>query len=431
MKPHEYTGGENFDLHDILLLGRELRLTERAEFFAQFIDDLSTNNKFVYRRCINGVMGREVTIINEENNTSKSFIMFGSNNYLGLADHPYVKARVKAAVDTYGIGVGGPPLLNGYTTLHRELESRISAFKGREDTLIFSSGYSTNVGLLTALYNKHDIVLYDKYSHASLIDGLRMCKAKAFPFCHNDISDLDRLLKEHRYCKGNVYVAVEGVYSMDGDLAKLDEIVPLCKEYGAVIMLDDAHGTGVLGEHGKGTAEHFGVQDDVDIIVGTFSKAFGVVGGFISASKEIVNYLRFFARSYMFSASLPPPVVAAVLAGIDVLENEPDLFHSLHNNIAYTKQLLREIGFNITTVTPIIAIIVPEVMDIRKAAYQFHKKGIFVNAIEYPAVPVHLQRFRISLMATHTRTDIETLVGCIDDVWCTQGCTVRKIQAES
>jgi len=431
MKSQEYTGGENFDLHDMLQLGRELRLHERAGFFSQFIDDLNTNNKFVYRRCIDGEMGRDVPVINEQNNESNSFLMFGSNNYLGLTSHPYVKARVKAAIDKYGIGVGGPPLLNGYTTLHRELEKRISVFKGREDTVLFSSGYSTNVGLLTAICNKQDVVLYDKYSHASLIDGLRMCKANAFPFNHNDPTDLERLLKENQNSKGNVYVAVEGVYSMDGDIAKLDEIIPLCKRYGAVIMLDDAHGTGVLGEHGRGTAEYFGGQDDVDIIVGTFSKAFGVVGGFISASKEIVNYLRFFARSYMFSASLPPPVVAAVLAGIDVLENEPELHNALHNNIAYAKQLLCEIGFNITTVTPIIALIVPETMDIRKAAYQFHKKGIFINAIEYPAVPVHLQRFRISLMATHTRSDIETLIGCVDDVWRTSGCSIRKMHIES
>jgi glycine C-acetyltransferase len=431
MKTREYNGGENFDLHDILLLGRELRLHERVNFFMQFIDDLNSNNKFVYRRCIDSAMERTVSVITERSNESKPFLMFGSNNYLGLTGHPYVKASVNAAIDKYGIGVGGPPLLNGYTTLHRELEKRLSVFKGREDTLIFSSGYSTNVGLLTALYHKQDVVLYDKYSHASLMDGLRMCRATAIPFNHNDIADLERLLKEHRQIKGNIYVAVEGVYSMDGDLARLDEIVPLCKSYGAVIMLDDAHGTGVLGENGRGTAEFFGVQDDVDIIVGTFSKAFGVVGGFISATKEIVNYLRFFARSYMFSASLPPPVVAAVLAGIDVLENEPELLSSLHENISYAKHLFHDIGFDIPTITPIIAITVPETMDIRKAAYHFHKNGIFINAIEYPAVPVHLQRFRISLMATHTRSDIEALVDYVDEVWRICGSTINKKPVES
>ena len=417
MTPKEYTGGENFDLRDALLLGHKLNVRERVKFFAQFIDDLQKNNQCLYRRRIDGATGREVLVIDETSGLTQTMLMFGSNNYLGLANHPHVKEYVQNVIGEYGVGVGGPPLLNGYTTLHHTLEKRLSSFKKKEDTIIFSSGYSTNIGILSALLNKGDIVLHDKYCHASFIDGLQMSKATSFHFEHNDVSHLELLLQKNASHARDLFVAVEGVYSMDGDLARLDEIVPLSKKYGALVILDDAHGTGVFGDNGRGTAEYFGVQDDVDITVGTFSKAFSVVGGFVSASKDIINYLRFFARSYMFSASLPPPTLAAVLAGLDILEHEATLIEKLHDNIAYAKQMFKEIGFDISTISPIIALIVPVGMNIREAAYHFHKKGIFVNSIEYPAVPVNQQRFRISLMATHTKKDIDTLVACVDEVW--------------
>ena len=421
MTVKEYQGGENFDLRDVLLNAHSTGLLERVAFFQHFINDLRSTDQLLYLRCTNSAADRSVDVIEENTDAAQPMVMFGSNNYLGLANHPYVKEYVKTIIDTYGIGVGGPPLLNGYSILHRTLERRLSSFKEKEDGLIFSSGYTSNLGLISALVNKRDIVIYDKFCHASLIDGMQMSKSISFPFEHNNITHLESLLREHESHTGTIYVVVEGVYSMDGDLAPLDKIVPLCKKYGAVIILDDAHGTGVFGKNGKGTSEYFGVQHEIDIIVGTFSKAFGVVGGFICASKEIINYLRYFARSYMFSASLPPPIIGAVLAGLDILEQKPEIIQKLHDNIVYAKHLFKGIGFSIPTISPIIALNAPEGMNIRKAAHHFHTKGIFVNSIEYPAVPIQQQRFRVSIMATHTKEDIENMVRCVDEVWCLYG----------
>jgi glycine C-acetyltransferase len=345
-------------------------------------------------------------------------LMFGSNNYLGLANHPYVKEKVRQAIEKFGAGIGGPPLLNGYTSLHRELEERLAALKGAEDALIFSSGYGANVGLVTALMNPDCFVVYDAYSHASFCDGIKMSGVQSFRFPHNNIFILEQRLKNLRACSDkDIYVGVEGVYSMDGDLAPLDKLVELCKKYNAYLVVDDAHGTGVMGKTGSGTAEHFDVDGKVDLIMGTFSKTFAVTGGFVAGSKDITNYMRYFARSYMFSASLPPIVIAAVLAGLDVLQKDNGLLQSLRDNIKYTGKRLSSLGFNTGNETAIFPLIVPEEMNIRKAAFEFHKRGIFMNSIEYPAVPLSQQRFRISIMATHTNEDIDKLVEVIDEVW--------------
>ena len=245
-----------------------------------------------------------------------------------------------------------------------------------------------------------------------------MANAQSFRFTHNNISQLEQRLEQNASNSDkDVYVGVEGVYSMDGDLAPLNEIVPLCKSKGAILIVDDAHGTGVMGKTGRGTAEHFGVESQVDICMGTFSKTFAATGGFIAASKPIINYLRFFARSYMFSASLPPVSIAMVLACLDVIENEPELLEQLLNNVKYAELGLREIGIDIEPQSAIIPLRVPVGMDLRKAAGKFHEKGIFVNSVEYPAVPVSQQRFRVSIIATHTKEDIDRLIEAVDEIW--------------
>ena len=417
MDTQNYNGGENFNLRDVLLAGHKLNLNERLNLFSEFINNLNANNESLYMRQIDSAADREVIMIDPVTGEPRNMLMFGSNNYLGLANHPYVKKKVREAIDKFGIGIGGPPLLNGYTSLHRELENRIASLKHTEDSIIFSSGYNANVGLLTALLNKNDVVLYDMYSHASFVDGLQLSKAKSFSFRHNDVDHLQILIELNANCSGDVFVGVEGVYSMDGDLSPLDQIVPLCKKYNATLIVDDAHGTGVMGVYGGGTCEHFGLQDSVEIQMGTFSKSFGVTGGYVAGSKKLVNYLRFFARSHMFSASLPPTVIASVLAGLDVLENDAELLQQLWSNVDYATYKLNEIGINVNPESPIIALLAPKEMNIRKAAFHFHQAGIFVNSIEYPAVPVNQQRFRISLMATHTKEDINRLVECIEEVW--------------
>ncbi len=424
--------GENINLHDILIKGKELPLTKRVAFFAQVRRNLALQQQDLYMRRILSAADREVQIWDPYSKKKKKMLMFGSNNYLGLANHPQVKQEVRKAIDRFGVGLGGPPLLNGYTQLHRELEERLSHLKHSEATLIFPTGYSANVGLITALTTANDRVIFDALSHASFHDGLRMAKVTAETFAHNDVTHLEQMLRNHSgHSHGETFVGVEGLYSMDGDLAPLDRIVTLCREYGAILMVDDAHGTGVMGENGSGTAEHFGVSKQIDIQMGTFSKTFGVAGGFISASKPLVDYLRFFARSYMFSASLPPVVVAAVLAGLKVLEQEPQLRKRLHQNVAYAAAGLRKLGFDVHPQAAIIPLRVPETMNIRKAAYRFHQAGIFINSIEYPAVPLSMQRFRISIMATHTREDIDRLLQCVAEIFTAEDCydhnSIKKV----
>lgn len=415
---NSYRGGENFDLRQMLLRGRHLRLQEKTAMFTAFLEDLAANNHRHHMRCIISAADREVTVIDPRSGSPRQMLMFGSNSYLGIANHPYVKERVRQAIREYGVGIGGPPLLNGYTRLHRELEERLAALKGAEDAMIFPSGYSANVGLVTGLVNETDTVLYDSYSHASFCDGLKMSGVKSFHFPHSNATRLKGLLEVHRQrTDQDIFVGVEGVYSMDGDLAPLDVIVPLCKSYDALLILDDAHGTGVMGPHGRGTAERFGLEGQVDITMGTFSKTFSATGGFVAAAKPIISYLRYFARSYMFSASLPPTVIATVLSGLDVMEREPERLRQLWDNIAYACNGLKKLGFALDSESPIIPLIVPEGMDLREAAHRFHEAGIFVNSIEYPAVPISQQRFRVSLMATHTRQDIDRLLEVVGEIW--------------
>ncbi len=422
-REEQYSGGENFDLQTVLLRGRKLRLRERVDCFGAFLGGLEGRGELTTMREVVSAADREVVVVDRPSGNPRKMLMFGSNNYLGLANHPLVIERVRDAVARYGAGIGGPPLLNGFTTLHRELEERLAGLKGTEDAMVYSSGYGANVGLVTGLAGPDDLVLYDAYSHASFCDGLNMAGAEAHSFHHNDIDGLVRLLSQGpRRGDRDIYVGAEGVYSMDGDMAPVDRLLDVCRTYGARLILDDAHGTGVMGPTGRGSAEEFGMEGKVDVTMGTFSKAFAVTGGFVAADKAIVNYLRYFARSYMFSASLPPAVIAAVLAGLDVMAAEPDLRRRLHANVDYALAGLRSIGIHISSPSGIIPLRVPRGMDIHRAARRFHEMGIFVNAVEYPAVPLSQQRFRISMMATHTRADIDRLIDAVEAVWAEEEC---------
>jgi glycine C-acetyltransferase len=410
--------GENMNLQEILLNGVKMSLREKIGWFEEFLQNSRRDRVNFYSRVIISPAGREVVVIDPVTMKPLKMLMFGSNNYLGLANHPYVRERVKMAVSKYGVGVGGPSLLNGYTILMKELEERLSALKGAEDTLIFSSGFCANLGLTTGLFGKGDLVMFDELSHASLCDGLKMIKTCKIPFGHNDAAALESLLEQNKHGNGReAFVCVEGVYSMDGDLAPLDKISLLCQKYGAHLVIDDAHGTGVMGRCGKGTLEHFALPLDDEIEMGTFSKAFAVTGGFISASRPVINYLRYFARTYMFSASLPPVTMAAVLAGLDVITNEPERRENLHENVRYAAARLQPYGLIGKPEAGIISLKVPAGMNIRKASARFHNAGIFLNSIEYPAVPLTSQRFRISLMSDHEKADIDKLVATVEETW--------------
>jgi glycine C-acetyltransferase len=272
---------------------------------------------------------------------------------------------------------------------------------------------------MSGLVRPQDRVLYDIHSHASLWDGIRLARAQVTPFPHNDLARLERILeKSHATRGGDVFVCVEGVYSMDGDMAPLREILALCREHDAVLIVDDAHGTGVLGKHGRGTAEQLDIEGQVPITVGTFSKALAVTGGFVATSRSFAEYLRFNARSHVFSASLPPPTVAAVLAGLDVIQDEPWRLDELRQNVAYLTAGLRRLGFSLRPDAAIVPIPVPRGMDIRRAGRRFEELGIFLNAIEYPAVPASQQRFRVSVMSIHKRRDLDRLLSAVEQVWC-------------
>lgn len=393
-------------------------LDQRTLSFDAFIQDLKNKGEHNYFRLIVSPPGREVIVREEKDQKKHKMIMFGSNNYLGLGNHPYVKSSVKEAIDAFGSGLGGPAILNGYTLLMKRLEQRISKLKHQEDAIIFPAGYSANLGFISSLVTDKDLIVYDELSHASFYDALRLGNIQGIRFKHNDLESLEAILiKYNGLVEGRIWVCMEGVYSMDGDMAPLSEMIPLIKKYGAYSMLDDAHGTGVIGSNGGGTAAYFGVSEEIDISMGTFSKTFAVTGGFLSGSKEMINYMRYYARPYMFSASLPPMTLAAILAGLDVIEKEPELIDNLHSNILYANRILSSYGFKSNTNTPIISLIVPEWMNIRKANALIHKYGIFLNAIEYPAVPKDKQRFRISLMAQHTHEDIRKLGEILALVW--------------
>jgi glycine C-acetyltransferase len=411
-------GEETPNLHTFLTANKTLKTREYVPLFSKFLTYLKDQHIYTYCRKVLTPQSREVTIWDANTGKDHKMIMFASNNYLGMANSSYVKKKVTEAMDLYGVGLGGPPLLNGYTQLMIELEEQLARLKHQEAAMVFSSGYAANVGMLVALAQENDHILYDELSHASLFDGMRMTHVPATKFAHNDLVDLEaKLAQLSKTTKDTLFVAVEGVYSMDGDLAPLDKIVPMVKKYGGFLLLDDAHGTGVLGKSGSGTAEHFGVEKQIDLSMGTFSKSFAMTGGFLAGPKELIDYMRFFARSYMFSAALTPVTLAAVLAGIDEVEKKPELRDRLLDNARYMIQKLQPFGVISKPEAAIVALKVPEWMDVRKANQFIHEQGIFLNAIEYPAVPEGEERFRISVTVEHTRADIDRLAEVLALTW--------------
>ena len=369
-------------------------------------------------REITGPSGPVVGVRDDATGERREVVMLGSNNYLGLANEPEIIAAAVAATRQYGIGCGGPPLLSGTTSLHRELEERLAEFKHCESAMLFSSGYSANLGWLTGLLRAGDVLIYDEQSHASLIDGIQLGRVRSIPFAHNDISALRYRLMQVRWRNpgANVVVAVEGVYSMDGDIAPLPAIKELCAGFGAWVAIDDAHGTGVLGARGSGVAEHFGMADEVELTMGTFSKVFATTGGFVAGTKDLVDTLRFFSRSYMFSASLAIPVVASVIAGIDFIANHPERPRQLHDNVAYLANTLCEIGFQVDPQTAIIPIVLPEGVSVAEVVAALYVEGVFVNGVEFPAVPRDQGRLRLSVMATLTKEHLDMCAERIERV---------------
>ena len=406
------------DLYHFAKANRNKSLQEKSSNFNTMLRTLEAKKQFTYRRMIVSTTGRTVSVFDKDLNKQREMLMFASNNYLGFANHPYIKEKIVTVLNKYGIGVGGPPLLNGYTLLMKELEHRLSSLKKKEDAIIFPSGYMANLGLVSAISSSQNNFVLDKFSHASLYDGIKLNNANHNTFNHNDSESLEKvLLKLEPRNYSETFVCVEGVYSMDGDLAKLPEIVDKCKKHKATLILDDAHGTGVLGENGGGTAEYFQLQKEIDISMGTFSKVFALTGGFLSADKDLIEYIRYFSRPYVFSAALPPITLAAVLAGLDLIQSEPWRRQKVLENTRYALNKLSNFEFTANPEAAIISVKVPNWINIRIANVQLDKMGIFINSIEFPAVPKDDQRFRISISAEHTFQDIDKLVSCLEEVW--------------
>ncbi len=410
---------ENFNINDELFRDKYLKTRERIRLFNALGQQEISNERVFYHRVTTSPSDSHVDVIDPYTHKKNKMIMFGSNNYLGLSNHPYISEYTKKIIDKYGTGIGGAPFLSGYTKVTQELEERIAHIKGQQAAMLYSSGYSANLGLVTGITQPKDIIIFDEYSHASFYDGMLLSRVRFRKFRHNDTEHLRQLLEKHSGSGKNLFVAVEGVYSMDGDIAPLDKIVGLCKTYGATLMIDDAHGTGVLGTHGQGTGAHFNLGGDIDISMGTFSKAIAASGGFVCADQETINFLRYFSRSYMFSSAIGPSTTGAILGALDIMESEPERRTDLFDNVKYAAGKINSLnlGFNIQPETAIIILPTPTDMDIRSATKEFHDKNIFINPVEYPAVPIDQQRFRISMMSTHTKSDIDYLAEIISHVW--------------
>lgn len=343
-------------------------------------------------------------------------VMLGSNNYLGLTSHPKVKEAAIKATQKYGTGCAGSRLLNGTLDIHVHLEERLAAFMKRDAVVVFSTGYGVNVGVLSCLLGRHDVAVLDAMDHASILDGVRMSFAKQLKFRHNDAADLEKKLSLIDPKKGKLIV-VDGVFSMEGDLAPLPEIIEHKKKYGARLFVDEAHSLGVFGEHGRGVAEHYGVEEDVDLIMGTFSKSLATVGGFIAGSFEVVDYIKHNARAQIFTAAISPGSVAAVEAALDILENEPERRSQLWENTEYMLRELEGLGFDTCgSKSPVISLLVGEDAATFQMAMRLQEEGVFVNPVMTPAVPAGQSMIRTSYMATHKREHLDQALGALSKV---------------
>ncbi|ACX52921.1 8-amino-7-oxononanoate synthase [Ammonifex degensii KC4] len=335
-------------------------------------------------------------------------LLFCTNNYLGLTHHPRVIAAVQEAVATFGTGSGASPLISGYTELHQELAERLARFKGAARALLFPSGYSANVGCLSALAGPEDVVFVDRLGHASLLDGIRLSGAKMVRFRHNDLDHLESLLSRHRGRRR--FLVTEGVFSMDGDTAPLAEMANLARREELIFIVDDAHGTGVLGPQGRGTLAAQGVDPEGIIIVGTLSKALAAVGGFVAGGEDLIEFLLNRVRSFIFSTSLPPPVVAAATSALRVLEEDPELLESLRANIRRLAGGLRALGIPAREETPIFPVVLGSEERALKVASRLLEQGFYVPAIRPPAVPPGTARLRVSVSALHTPEEIDSFL---------------------
>ena len=359
---------------------------------------------YPYFRVIESDQDTEVMI------NGKKVLMFGSNSYLGLTNHPAIKKASIAAVNKYGCGCAGSRFLNGTLDIHLELENKLAEFVGKEAALVFSTGFQVNLGVIPALLGRHDYLILDELDHASIIDGSRLSFGRTLKYRHNDLESLEKVLQSCDTDKIKLIVT-EGIFSMDGDIVNLPGIMQLAEKYGAQVMIDDAHSLGVIGEGGRGASSHFNLTDKTDLIMGTFSKSLASIGGFIAASQTTINFLKHHARSLIFSASISPAATASVIAALDVMKNEPERIEQLWANTYFALSELKRLGFDTgCSQTPIIPILIRDDLKTFQLSKILLDEGIFVNPVTSPAVAKEDSLIRFSLMATHTKEQIEKAI---------------------
>lgn len=373
---------------------------------AQFKDAdlIRSQGVYPYFRIVESAQDTEVIL------NGKKVLMFGSNSYLGLTNHPIIKEAAQKAISKYGTGCAGSRFLNGTLDIHIELEEKLARYVNKEAAVLFSTGFQVNLGVLSSITGRTDYLILDEYDHASLIDGSRLSFSRTIKYAHNNMEDLEQKLY-NLPADAMKLIAVDGIFSMEGDIVRLPEIVELADKYGVNIMVDDAHSLGVIGELGAGTASHFGLEDKVDLIMGTFSKSLASLGGFIAGDASTVDYLKHKARSLIFSASMPPSAVASVIAALEIIQSEPERIEQLWANTRYAMQLLHEEGFDTgVTESPIIPVYIRDNYKTFYITKMLQEDGIFVNPVVSPAVPSDSSLIRFSLMATHTFSQIEEAV---------------------
>jgi glycine C-acetyltransferase len=381
-------------------------------YLAAEIESLTAKGIFRMPRVLQSSAGPRVRMDGRE------IIQLSSNNYLGLTTHPKVVDAARRALEEFGAGPGAVRTIAGTMSLHLELEGRLARFKSTEAALVFQSGYTANVGVVSTLMQEGDLIVSDELNHASIIDGCRLCKADRAIYRHLDYDHLRQILKTARgKATGKILVVADGVFSMDGDVSDLKAIRSLCGEFDAIPMVDDAHATGVLGRDGRGSVDHFGLKDDWDIQIGTMSKAFGVMGGYVCGPRPLIDFYIHKARPFLFSSSHPPAVIAACTAAVEVMESEPGLHARLWENTRFFKQGLKDLGFNTgTSTTPITPVIIGSGAKAARFSDELFERGVFAQGIFFPMVAEEKSRVRTIVMATHTRRDLEEALGVFQAV---------------
>ncbi len=377
------------------------------QFIKDELKELEDKALFRKMKTVNGAQGK-ISLIEGE-----KYLSFCSNNYLDLANHPDVKAAVINAVDKFGWGSGASRLVSGNMSMHEAIENKIAKFKEKESAIVFPTGYMANVGTISSLTGKGDLVISDRLNHASIIDGCRLSQAEFRVYPHSNMEKLEKILKA-----GNSYrrklIVTDTVFSMDGDLALMEQITTLAKKYEAMTMGDEAHATGVFGQNRRGALEFLGLEDEVDVVMGTLSKAIGGIGGFVCGSRDLIDYLRNKAKSFIYTTAMPPSVCAASIAGIELIEQKPELAQSLWRNINYLRAILTKQNVNVcNSQGPIVPIIIGDAEKAVKLANILYNNKILVPAIRPPTVPKGSSRLRVTLMSSHTKADIDRLVNML------------------